>query len=519
MQLLCPPVSRGTDCDELARSSFATSHRHRFVSRSLALSGSTALLAVTLVGCSTNTPAPVRATATVSRATVTAGVSSTGSLTSTTSKNLGFAKGGKLSSVKVKVGDHVSKGQALASIDTFASKQALKEQQANLAAQEAALDRVGVNPAVTSAQRTLSQAKAVLAATRHQAGATRKADNAAVRRARTQLGVDRKAQDQAEDLLDTAQSACMVSPCPTVGPAELALTGAKQRAAATHTALVAAEQKLKIDVAGGQLAAENAQQAVVTATNGLDAAAADRPYSLNQQRALVRNAEALVRSAQQDITDATLKAPFDGTVAALNGTVGEYLSPSTGTTALAPGSRGAAIPGADAAAGAPASGAAVTRPAGAQFLVLAKVSQLEVVLPFEESDAVEISPKQQVNVAFDALPDLTEPGKVVSVAPSGTAIAGVINYYVTVRLDHTDKRLKVGETARVAVATHVAKNVLSVPNNAVRQQGKDATVIVVDDNGAQHTVAFQPGIVGPDRTEVHSGLMEGQRVIVPGASS
>ena len=97
------------------------------------------------------------------------------------------------------------------------------------------------------------------------------------------------------------------------------------------------------------------------------------PFNIDQQRALVANGQALVRAAQRDVDDATLKAPVDGTVSAINGAVGEFLSPSCGVTAQAPGSD-AAIPGTEtrwrhrrAAAGGEAT---ATRPGGSQFLVL-----------------------------------------------------------------------------------------------------------------------------------------------------
>jgi HlyD family secretion protein len=57
--------------------------------------------------------------------------------------------------------------------------------------------------------------------------------------------------------------------------------------------------------------------------------------------------------------------------------------------------------------------------------------------------------------------------------------------------------------------------VLTVPNSAVRQQGGASTVVVYDTRGNQRTVSFEAGLVGPDRTEVVSGLNEGDRVVVP----
>jgi HlyD family secretion protein len=530
----------------------------RWAVRALSVPVVATLSLLTLTACSTGQPPAPSATALVSRATISTGVSASGSLSAITTQDLGFAKGGQLKSVKVKVGDHVTEGQTLATIDTFALKQAVAQQQANVDQQEAVLNRLLKNPALTAGNRALSQAKAVLAATQHQVAVTATADRSAIHRAKKQLGVDEHAENQAEDARSTIKKACDASqadstsaqalkalsdrylallqagdtvgadaalaalnlalqssaanasssPCSAVISVEAGVTVAEQRVTASRTAVEAAKQKKNVDAASGQLLVENTRQAVVAAQNAVSATGSDRPFTLDQQGALVIGAQSLLDSAKRDLANATLKAPFAGTVSAINGTVGEFLSPSTATTALAPGS-GAAIPGSDSAA----SAAAASRPGGAAFLVISNINRMQVVLPFEQSDAAEIVPKQKVSVGFDAVPDLTAQGTVSSVAPMGTAIAGVISYYVTVQLDDTDPRLKTGQTARATVATQVHTNVLSVPNDAVHQQGAQYSVEVVDPSGAQRTVAFQPGIVGPDRTEVLSGLDEGQRVV------
>jgi HlyD family secretion protein len=298
--------------------------------------------------------------------------------------------------------------------------------------------------------------------------------------------------------------------------ASSAQASAEQGVEAAKTTLAAAEQEKKVDAAAGQVSVETSRQSVVTAQNALNSASSDRPHAIDQQLALVDAAEALVRSAQKDVDDGTLTAPADGVISAINGVVGEYLSPSSGTTALAPGSH-AAIPGsasAGGAAGAAATGATATRPGGSQFVVLSSVKGFQAVIPFEESDAAKIAPEQLVSVSFDAIPGLIESGTVVSVAPSATAIAGVISYYVTIDLEDADSRLRDGQTARAEVITAERTNVLSVPNAAVRRQGDTDTVVVVDPDGRQRVVTFQPGLVGADRTEVLSGLSEGQRVVV-----
>lgn len=471
------------------------------------------LAALALAGCSADETAPA-ATAAVSRADISNGVSAIGSLSATTTQELGFGPGGQLTKVSVKVGDRVTKGQVLATIDDYALRQTLKQQQADLRQQAAVLGRLAHSPAVSGAEATLRQAKTILAKTRKQVAATRHADGSAIDRAEKQLRLDRRAEDQTEHLLHQAEAACPASPCSAVASAKLAHIAAKQRVEASRTTVTAAEQKRTVDTAGGQVSVETSRQGVVAAQNALDAAASDRPFDLDSQLALVNSAEAGVRSARRNLKDAVLKAPFDGTVSVINGAVGEFLSPSSGTTALAPGS-GAAIPGSTSGGTAGGSANSPTRPGGTQFMILSGASRLQAVLAFEESDAAQIRPKQQVSLGLDAIPDLTQSGTVVSVSPSGTAMSGVISYYVTVRLDDPDARLRDGQTARATVTTARVENVLTVPNAAVHQVGDSSTVVVAESDGSQHPVSFQAGVVGADRTEVRSGLTEGTQVVVP----
>jgi HlyD family secretion protein len=320
-------------------------------------------------------------------------------------------------------------------------------------------------------------------------------------------------------LRSASSSSDAATACSQVPTAEAAETAAKQQVVSSRTALVAAEQKKNVDAAAGRVAVANAQQAQIAAQNTLNSASSDRPFDIQQQQALVTAAEVMVETARKDVRDTVLRSPSDGTVSAINGVAGEFLTPSTGTTALAPGSK-AAIPGAGSAGAATGPGAAtVVRPAGSQFLVLANVSRMKVVLPFEESDAAQIKPGQRATVQVDSLPDVTLNGTVEQIAPSATAISGVVAYFVTVNLHSSNSRLKDGQTARGTVLTLERDNVLSVANAAIRKQGNTSTVIVVDSSGNQRTVTFEPGAVGADRTEVLSGLIEGQRVVLPPGSA
>jgi HlyD family secretion protein len=539
------------------------------VQRSAAAAGVSALIAITLVACSSSEPNAPQ-TARVTRAAVTSGVTSTGSLTAITEQNLGFAKGGKVTSVAVKVGDRVTAGQVLATIDDFPLRQLLAQQQAQLASQQAVLNRIVNGTDVSGARNSLGQAREILDATEKQREEQLQADRSAVNRAEKQLSVDKKALDNAKkqrriikdscgdssdddddddsssssSLSKSAQKALkdlqsgdtdaaaaalpsltgLLTPSTSgtsceqqVASADATVINAERQVESSRTTLEAARQREDVDAASGQVSIENSRQGVVTAQNTLNSSSTERPFNIEEQRAAVANNEALVRQAQRDLDDATLRAPVDGTVSAINGTVGEFLSASSGTTALAPGSD-AAIPGTDSQSGASNAAAGVataSRPGGSQFMLLNDINRLQVVLPFEESDASQIQPNQAVTVGFDAIPDLTRNGTVLSVAPSGTAISGIISYYVTVVLAEGDPRLKDGQTARATVVTQQLDNVLSVPNAAVRRLGDRSEVTVVGPNGEQRPVTFQPGVVGAERTQVLSGLFDGQEVVLP----
>ena len=293
--------------------------------------------------------------------------------------------------------------------------------------------------------------------------------------------------------------------------AQSALTQAERQVEASKTALDTARNRVEVDEAAGRVQVANARQGLVTAQNNLDSARTDRPSLIAQQRGLVAVAQAAVAAAQKDVDDTVLRAPADGTVAAVNGATGEVLAPSAGTTPLAPGSEGA-IPG----AGSSANGSAgvVTRPGGTQFLVLDNVDTFEVVVPFEESDAVRLAPNQRVDVRFDAIPDLTLPGTVVAVSPSASALSGVISYYATVALSQSDPRLRNGQTAQASVVTDELRDVIAVPNAAIRRQGGRTQVTVQRFDGPR-VVDITPGAVGDTYTQVLSGLAEGDEVVLP----
>ena len=252
----------------------------------------------------------------------------------------------------------------------------------------------------------------------------------------------------------------------------------------------------------------------MTAQNQLATAGNDRPQDIAAQRAEVEDARAAVVIARRDVDETVITAPAAGTVTAINGNAGEVVSPPSLVTALAPGGT-APLP---ATSGGTGTGSGGTTPGAGAFLTLDAADSFQVVVPFEEADAARIVPGQPVQVSVDALPNDTLTGRVVSVAPSGVDLSGIVSYYATVVVDGGADRLRDGQTAEANVRVEVVDNVLRVPASAVRRSGGQPTVTVSGPDGDPVSVPFLAGLVGDDYVEVRSGLTDGDQVELPQAT-
>ena len=183
-------------------------------------------------------------------------------------------------------------------------------------------------------------------------------------------------------------------------------------------------------------------------------------------------------------------------VAAINGQVGEMTSPGglAGATAQAPGST------------APQSAGASTG-----FITLSEPGGSAIVAPFAEVDAARLVTGQPVTVTFDALPDVSLTGSVVAIAPEATIVSTVVDYNVTISLDHPDQRLRPGMTANALVSVGEKDNVLMVPNVAIQLTNGQAAVLLLVNRKLVAT-NVTTGLVGDAYTEITGGLSAGDKL-------
>ena len=133
----------------------------------------------------------------------------------------------------------------------------------------------------------------------------------------------------------------------------------------------------------------------------------------------------------------------------------------------------------------------------------------------DEIDIFNVELGQRAEIVVDAMPDAELYGTVTFISPNGTEETGVVNFAVTIMLDPTDIELK-GEltaTANILVANN--KDVLLIPNRAVRGSRGDywADVVVNEETMDTERRTIVIGAQNARYTEVVSGLQEGEKVL------
>lgn len=197
------------------------------------------------------------------------------------------------------------------------------------------------------------------------------------------------------------------------------------------------------------------------------------------------------RQARRTVQGTVLKAPFGGTITAVNGTVGGSSSSS-------------AAQGGDQEAGG--------------FIELADTTKLQIVGNFTESDVAKLKVDQEATITFDALQDVTATGKITQIEPVAATSNNVVQYPVTVTFTEVPKQVRLGQTASVQVEVGRAENVVAVLSTAISTAGGQSTVTLLK-NGVQTRTTVQVGVQGTATTEIKQGLVEGDQVVPPTVST
>ncbi len=389
--------------------------------------------------------------------------------------NINFSGSGTISQIDVKVGQSVVKGQILARLDKTSLQDAVDQAQAMVNTDLAAVTNsnnsssattLGQSSAsVVAAETALSNAQANLTKVKAESTASVDAAQTALDNANTNLN-NVKAQAAANErvALLQMQIACATptptppsNATPTPSNCDLATAQYNQAVANADASVATAQAQVntatqQLNTAKAQADANNAtaQGQVNTATQSLNTALAQANVSNTTVNGQVSTAQSQLqtalqqlKTAQDNLRNATLKAPHDGTVSILNGNVG-------GTPGLSSGSS--------------------TTSSGGTFIQIVDATALQVVANVNETDTANLQVGQTAQFTVNAYGQRLFTGTVSAIAPNGQTVSNVVTYPVTIDVDPSDlkgARLLPGMTANVTVTVLQRTNVLLIPVDAV----------------------------------------------------
>ncbi len=240
-----------------------------------------------------------------------------------------------------------------------------------------------------------------------------------------------------------------------------------------------------------QAALDDAQRAYETAVNKRDMARANLSVSkakIAQARAQVEQNRAALAQNEEELRNSTIVAPIDGIVLARNVEVGDAVSSililGSGATSL---------------------------------FDMGDTHEVFVRGKVDESDIGKVYLGQTARIKVESFKDKTFDGKVTKISPMGTEKDNVTTFEVRVSITNATGELKANMTANAEVILEEHKGVLYIPEGAlIYDKDKKASVEVPDAKGQEgkRKVAVSVGISNGSKTELLSGLKEGDKVIL-----
>jgi RND family efflux transporter MFP subunit len=178
--------------------------------------------------------------------------------------------------------------------------------------------------------------------------------------------------------------------------------------------------------------------------------------------------------ARQQLTDSTLRAPFDGVIRERRASPGDYVTP------------------------------------GQPVVVLVKVHPLRLKLAVPEREASGIAPGQTVHLTVEGDPTTYE-GKVARTSPAITEDNRT--YMVEAEVPNPQGRLRPGAFARAEIVTEADARALLVPADAVVTfAGVDKVLSVADGKAVEKRIKIGRRV--GDRVEIVDGISAGDAVVL-----
>lgn len=216
---------------------------------------------------------------------------------------------------------------------------------------------------------------------------------------------------------------------------------------------------------------------------------------INASKAQITQAEASLKVAETNLRYTRIISPVNGIVVSRNVDVGQTVAASFQTPTL--------------------------------FTIAQDLTKMQIDTNVAEADIGKVKQGQDVEFNVDAYPGVIFKGKVSQVRNAPINVQNVVTYDAVILVGNPELKLKPGMTANVSIIISAKKDILIIPNAALRfsmpdkdkdkpkktqQKGAGAWVIA---DGKPKRLPVSAGVSDGSYTELISGeIMEGQEVIV-----
>ena len=233
--------------------------------------------------------------------------------------------------------------------------------------------------------------------------------------------------------------------------------------------------------------------------------------SLNTAKSTLDNAKAEVEAVEANIKQAEIEV----NTAETNVGYTKITAPMDGTVISVPVSEGQTV------------NANQTTPT---IVTIADLSQMKIKPEISEGDITKVKAGQEVSFTilsdsqtlYHSVIDSVDPANTTtsdssstsSLSSSSSSTTSAIYYYANVLIDNPDRTLRIGMTTENNIKIANAKDVLLVSNMAIQKRDGKSFVNVLNDKNQPEPREVEIGVQNDFKTEIKSGLNEGEKVIV-----
>lgn len=424
--------------------------------------------------------------ATVQRATVEATIPVTGTLVPLSGQEAKVTplQAGRIRQVLVKTGDHVTKGQVIATLDAGPLLAQIQQAQATVRTNAATLRQAQINLEV---QRRSQQASVVQARSNlhSQQVSLQKLEAGSrpqeIAQAHAAVTAAQAAVVNAEQSLNRSQilhSEGLLARKDLEAAQVQHRTATAQLQSAQEALSMAKQGSRPEDIEAGRSAVRQAEEQL-RATEGQAVVNDSKAQDVRIAQQQLQGAQAAVKAAQAQLAGLTVRAPLAGTV------VGRTANPGES---------------ADVAGG---------------IVTIVNLDRVRILLSVPATTIAAVRPGQAVSFTVDGQPGTTR-----------HAVVTVVNRVVdpntnTVQAEaltaNPDGQLRDDSFVRGAIVTATHARAIVVPAGAVVQKDGKPTVFVVGADSVAHAKVIKTGVRDIRQVEVLSGVAMGERVVTTGA--